>query len=446
MARIFKASSSAKPTARTNETTPRILAVTDLASDGRGVSRHQGKTVFVEGALPGEQVEIMHYRRHKQYSECQVKFVVEASTQRTNPFCQHFGTCGGCQLQHLSAESQLIYKQKALLSMLERQHKIVPKSIFPAIESAEKAYRSRARLGITHDRQLAFRAKSSAKLIPINSCLILADPLQELLPLLQTWVDLLPERAGVTHIELIAAQPQPAVVIRHIRPLPPQALEQLRPVSEKAYCWLQPENNGSLYELCGKPVSHLLSYALPDYQLDFKFQPGDFTQVNSPVNRHMVAQAIEWLAIQSDEDVADLFCGIGNFSLPIARFAKQVFAIEAEESMVSRGRSNALLNKLDNIDFRGLNLETQALTQILDRKQCKKVLLDPPRAGARFVCEQIAKSAVERLVYVSCNPASFARDSRYLLDAGFELLKLRVLDMFPQTAHLETMALFVRKS
>lgn len=444
MARIFKASRSSKPKASQKEKAPDSLTIVDLASDGRGVARHQGKAVFVAGALPGEEVEVMHYRRHKQFSECQTKAVIKASAQRVEPFCRHYDLCGGCQLQHLATEYQLSYKQKALISMLERQHNIVPKRLLGPIHSSDQGYRHRVRFGVSRDSKLAFRALASDQLVAIEHCPVLANSLSLLLPMLQDWLATLGDKPGVTHIELIAAEPKPAVVIRHLKPLDEQTLGRLKTLEANAFCWLQPEKKGPLYDLSGELVNTPLSYRLPEYQLRFEFEPGDFTQVNSGVNQQMVEQAIQWLEIKKDDDIADLFCGVGNFTLPIARFAHRVFAIEAEEGMVARGRHNARLNDLNNIDFRGFDLNTQALTQVLDREECKKVLLDPPRAGAKFVCEQIARSAVERVIYVSCNPASFARDSRLLVDAGFDLIELRALDMFPQTAHLETMALFVR--
>ena len=444
MARIFKPSRTGVGSPKNREVTPTNLVITDFSSDGRGIARHQNKTVFVSGALPGETIEVIHYRRHKRFSECQTKSVLTPCTQRIKPQCKHFGACGGCELQYLNAEHQLTYKQNALLSMLERQQKITPQSVLPAIKSTAYGYRTRARFGITRTNQLAFREGGNDELVPIETCPVLVEPLLKLLEPLNQWLSTLPSRSGVTHIEINNAEPLPAIVVRHIKPLSQKAINHLKTLNNTAVCWLQSEKNGLLRDLDGNIAALNLNYPLADYGLQFAFQPGDFTQVNQQVNAAMVKQALEWLALEKSDHVADLFCGIGNFTLPIARFSGRIFGIEADQQMVVRGERNAALNNIDNVQFIALDLNTQALTRFLDREQCQKVLLDPPRSGARFVCEQIADSAVQRVVYVSCNPASFSRDSRILVDSGFEMTALRVLDMFPQTVHLETMALFVR--
>lgn len=453
--RIFKAQEGKRPS---NESTPTELTIEDLSHDGRGVARHQGKTVFVGGALPGERVSVAHYRRHKRFSECETKRVIDASPERIEPSCPHYQHCGGCQLQHLSAVPQLAYKQKALLNLLKRQQGLEPAQLLPPIESPAYGYRARVRLGVDGAQQLSFREQGSDHLVAIRQCPVVDPLLAPLIPQLQAWLDTLPPKAGVTHIELLAAldandQPASGVVIRHLKPLSVAAKQSLEQLAGLSACWFQAEKQGSLQNAQGETADPRLYLQLPAVSdadgtlspVTLGFHPQDFTQVNPQVNRQMVAQALEWLNLTPADRVADLFCGIGNFTLPLAQQAGWVVGIEGAETMVGRGHENSARNGQPNCDFWALDLGSQALSSLLQTERINKVLLDPPRAGALFVCEQMATSAVERLVYVSCNPASFARDAAVLVDGGFVLAAMRVLDMFPQTIHMETMALFVRE-
>nr|WP_240946322.1 23S rRNA (uracil(1939)-C(5))-methyltransferase RlmD [Pseudomaricurvus alkylphenolicus] len=436
---MFKPGAGRRPS---SESTPHTLRVEDFAQDGRGVARHEGKAVFIRGGIPGETVEVSHYRRQKRFSECEVRRVLDASDDRAEPFCHHYGKCGGCQLQHMRAECQPGYKQQALLSQLQRQQKISPTNILEPVVSTPQGYRARVRLGVDRNHHLAFREQGSDRLVDIEHCPVLSPSLSTLLPKLQAWLLALPQKHGVTHIELLSAEPSPAVVVRHIRPLSCELRERLQEQIAEANCFWQGDRDGKLTDLRGAPVEALLAYTLDG--LTLAFEPGDFTQVNPAVNGEMVAQALQWLALEPNDRVMDLFCGIGNFTLPIARSGCQVTGVEAVEAMVTRARHNAHINGLENAEFLALDLEGQSLRKRLSSKAINKLLLDPPRAGAAKVCEQIGQSAVERLIYVSCNPASFVRDAGTLVRSGFELSQLRVLDMFPHTAHVETMALFVR--
>lgn len=442
--RVFKSQGGKRPS---TESTPTELIIEDLAHDGRGVARHEGKTVFVSGALPGERVQIAHYRRHKRYSECETRQVIQASAERLPPPCPHYDQCGGCQLQHLAPAPQLEYKQKALLNLLKRQQGLEPERLLPPVESPAYGYRARLRLGVDGAQRLSFREQGSDELVAIQQCPV-ADPrLAPLIPQLQSWLDRLPPKAGVTHIELLAAedahgQPATAAVIRHLRPLPEAARLSLGQTTGLSDYWFQGEKKGALQDACGAAADPRLYLQVSGVRLGF--HPQDFTQVNPQVNREMVAQALAWLALSAGDRVADLFCGMGNFTLPLAKEAAWVMGVEGVESMVDRGHENSARNDLPHCKFRALDLYSEALGPWLQQEGVNKVLLDPPRAGALFVCEQIATSDVERLVYVSCNPASFARDAAVLAAAGFRLAELRALDMFPQTVHMETMALFMR--
>lgn len=452
--RIFKAQAGKRPS---SESTPTVLTVEDLSHDGRGVARHEGKTVFVSGALPGEKAEVVHYRRQKRYSECEARNISEHSADRAEPVCPHYENCGGCQLQHLSPEKQLHFKQQNLLSLLTRQQEIEVGKVLEPITSLPYGYRSRVRLGVDANQRLAFREQGSDKLVAIDKCPVLQSSLASVLPRLQVWLDSLPPKSGVSHIELVAGfelsgESVTAVVIRHVKPLTvafKQAIAGLTVSHGVFRCWFQPEKNGALKDSAGITVDPRMYFELGEdgslrQPIRLGFHPQDFTQVNSLVNPHMVKQALSWLQLSSSDRVVDLFCGIGNFTLPMAQFASKVIGIEGVESMVVRGQENGAQNDLQNSTFLALDLNSQALGALLRREKVNKLLLDPPRAGAKFVCEQMADSEVERLVYVSCNPASFARDAAILAGVGYKLTELRALDMFPQTAHMETMALFVR--
>jgi 23S rRNA (uracil1939-C5)-methyltransferase len=453
LARIFKPSQSSrgKTAQKSAEKAPKQLSIESLSPEGRGVARHQGKAVFVTGGLPGETVEISHYQRNKRFSECRVKRVVEPSPYRVTPPCAHFYECGGCELQHLDIHEQLALKQQSLLDALA--HHLPDNAVFdvlPPITSSE-CYRSRARIGVSRDGKLGFRARQSEQLIAVDNCLVLEPQLQQLWPLLQLWLDGFSDASGVTHIELISAALKKGddlgagIVIRHIRSLQNEHRERLAELLKTAEipvaCLLLGEKGGEPVPLLDEEGPDF-SYCLLDDQVRLNFKPADFTQVNRGVNQQMVAQSLEWLALEKSDRVLDLFCGIGNFTLPMALQAGEVVGIEGVEAMVQRGRDNAELNGLDNVHFKALNLDQPDLGRALQRQQANKFLLDPPRSGAKFICEQMGLTDCESGVYVSCNPASLVRDAVILAQQGFELRALRVLDMFPHTAHLEAMALF----
>ena len=448
MARIFKPGGAKRAS---SESTPSLLQIESLSQDGRGVARHEGKTVFVDGGLPGEEVEVSHYRRQKRFSECQAKQITSASSDRIEPVCPVFSECGGCQLQHLQPNKQLLLKQQALLASLQRQHNLKPEKLVEPIHSPSEGYRNRVRFGIDRNQCLSFRRKQSDQLVAIKTCPVLHPALDALISPLQAWLDDLPAKSGVTHVEMIQALDenggdQSVLVVRHIKPLDSVHRESLQSQLAEVSCWFQGKKNGELTDAGQQPVDDELYLRLDAESLSLAFQPGDFTQVNDAVNQQMVVQAMDWLQPSREDRIADLFCGMGNFSLAIARRAGRVLGIEGSEAMVQRAAANAERNRLKNTEFVALNLESAQLLNRLNQQGINKLLLDPPRAGAKAVCEQLASSQMERIVYVSCNPASFARDAAVLVAAGYSLASLRSMDMFPHTSHMETMALFVHAS
>lgn len=423
--------------------TRQIITVTinDLDPFGQGVARHNGKAIFIEGALPGEQAEVQITEEKKQFSRARVKRLLTTSPERVDARCPHFGVCGGCQQQHASGALQQRSKSAALQRMIAREtgQDITPEAV---IAGPEYGYRRRARLGLQflpRQQKLAvgFRKAASAELVDIQVCPVLAPELASLLQPLRICLNSLKAVRRLGHAELVLADNGPVLVLRHLDALNEGDTALLHNFGAKAglTIYLAPDSD-RLIKLCGEA---------PYYQVDdlrLAFSPQDFIQVNDAVNRQMVAQALEWLDVQPDERVLDLFCGMGNFTLPLARRAKQVTGVEGVASLVAQGQYNAQSNTLNNAEFFHHNLEEDVTRQPWAQRGFEKVLLDPARAGAAGVMAQIAKLAPERVVYVSCNPTTLARDSKVLLAAGYRLERVRMLDMFPHTGHLESMALF----
>lgn len=427
--------------------------------DGRGLASLAGKTLFIQGALPGERVSARLLEDHPRYIEARVDQVIEGSTDRIEPACPHYQDCGGCQLQHVNPEAQLALKQQALMQQLQHWGKVTPKRILPAVSINPGGYRARARLGVWYENDgrvnLGFRQQHSKTIAPIHSCLVLAPVLNALIEPLQRWLEQLRSAQAVTHIELVLGGRQVAVILRHTKKLSELDTKGLAELASGHGCevWLEPNGNRGLTDLDGKPCNPRLEYSLGDVAL--AFHPQDFTQVNPQVNEYMVKQALALLDLQPDERALDLFCGIGNFTLPIANVCREVIGVEAVESMVLRGRENAERLGITNAKFIAADLAdlTHTLWQGLggQAQPIAAILLDPPRDGAKEAVTAIKRwtesgqLSPKRLVYVSCNPATLARDAAILAEAGYELDAAGILDMFPHTSHVESMALFLLK-
>ncbi|WP_052481139.1 23S rRNA (uracil(1939)-C(5))-methyltransferase RlmD [Gilvimarinus agarilyticus] len=431
---------------------PLTLDITALGHDGRGISKHEGKVVFVAGALPGEQVEARVVQESSRFSEAQLVEVITPSEQRISPACSHFGQCGGCQLQHLAAPDQLQAKQQVVLDQLRRFASLVPEQLADPITAEAFGYRARARLGVSFNKlgevTLGFRRAGDKQLVALVQCPVLQPSLQAVLAPLAQWLEQFNARA-VSHVELVASTPC-TLVLRLIRPLAAPALEALQNLADQNHwqVFLQPErDNKALTQISGTSVDPRLYYQLASARtqsspLRVGYHPTDFTQVNPSLNAKMVAQVMDWLALRANERLWDLFCGVGNFTLPAAQYAASVVGVEAIEAMVVRCRENARANQLDNIEFVAADLTQSSIDRLVQKVgRPDAILLDPPRDGAREVCEQLGTLKRARIVYVSCNPATFARDARILVDQGYRLQRFGVMEMFPQTSHLETMAL-----
>lgn len=416
-----------------------------LTHDGRGVARDaSGKTLFITQALPGEQVIAAVHRSHRRYDEAHVRERLTTSAERIVPPCPHYVQCGGCDLQHLALDGQRRHKREVLTNQLARQGLMLDQA--PALIAADGfGYRRRARLGVKRDAEgrihLGFRARGSHHLIDITHCPILVPQLEALLPPLQACLEGLQAPRQIGHIELVAGDEGVAVIVRQLRANPGDAHAWQR--------WAEVQGV-SLAQLEGRQEPRLrwvgkapgLGYTLKSggRSLQLNFAPGDFLQVNAEVNQKMVATALDWLQPDGNERVLDLFAGVGNFALALAPHVAHVIGVEGSPAMVARLSDNARHNGLYNVEARQGDL-TQAprLDPVPDL-----VVLDPPRDGAEAVSRALAASRVRRVLYVSCDPATLARDAGHLVHGGYRITRAAVADMFAQTAHLESMLLFER--
>ncbi|EIV6181946.1 TPA: 23S rRNA (uracil(1939)-C(5))-methyltransferase RlmD [Klebsiella aerogenes] len=426
--------------AKRRVTTRQIITVTvnDLDPFGQGVARHQGKALFIPGLLPQEQAEVVLVEDKKQYARAQVKRRLNDSPQRVAPRCPHFGVCGGCQQQHASIEQQQQSKRAALSRLMKRD-------VDDIIAAEPWGYRRRARLSLnyqpkTQQLQMGFRKANSSEIIDVVQCPVLVPQLEALLPAVRECLTSLQSQRQLGHVELVQADNVPLMVLRHTAALTAADKEKLERFSQT--------HGLSLYLA---PQSEILEHIRGDepwYTSDglrLVFSPRDFIQVNDGVNQKMVRTALAWLDIQPQDRVLDLFCGMGNFTLPLAKAAASVVGVEGVPALVAKGRENAALNELQNVTFFHENLEEDVTRQAWAKHGFDKILLDPARAGAPGVMAHIIKLAPRRMVYVSCNPATLARDSEALLQAGYRIQRLAMLDMFPHTGHLESIVLFERE-
>lgn len=424
--------------------------IVDLSHDGRGVARMDGKVAFIADALPGEQVTWRRTRRKRQADEGQMLSVEQASVDRVAPQCPHFGVCGGCALQHLSPEKQLSFKQKQMLDALERIGGVKPETVADAVTGPVWGYRRKARLAVRYvhkkDRVLVgFRERHAPYVADIQACEVLDPRVGRELLSMADLISQLSIREQLPQIEVATADH----VVLVFRVLSEPSAEDLALIRAYAQAhdfeiYLQPGGMDTVAPL--EPPARGLHYSPDGSDLRLNFEPADFIQVNGPVAQRMVQQALEWLAPQAGERLLELFCGLGNFSLPLAARGLSVTALEGDAGLIQRARANAEAQG-QQIDFKQADLfkvdgQEPWLNQTYDA-----VLLDPPRSGAKEVIPFIGRMAPARIVYVSCHPGTLARDAQTLVrDHGYVLKKAGVLDMFPHTAHVESMALFVKEA
>jgi 23S rRNA (uracil1939-C5)-methyltransferase len=430
---------------------PPAIEIADIESldhEGRGVARIGGKAVFVDGALPGESVRFQRVRRRRRYDDAIVVEVLRPSPRRVTPRCAHFGICGGCTLQHLDHAAQLEAKGRIVAEELARIGGVTPARWLPPLAGPIWSYRRRARLGSKFvDRKgrvlVGFRERGSPLLAELHRCEVLAAPVGEMIAALAILIGGLELRRRVAQIEVAVAENATALVLRVLDDPPEADLAALREfeAQHRIALYLQPGGLDSVVPLT--PPAVPLSYGLPGLPAGIEFAPTDFIQVNSELNRLMVDRALELLEPRSGDRALDLFCGLGNFSLPLASRVAEVTAVEGDAALVRRAEANAARNGIGNARFHVANLATEGLQAGWASERFDLVLLDPPRAGAREILSLAVASRPRRIVYVSCHAGTFARDAGILVERlGYRLVAAGIMDMFPHTSHVESIALF----
>ncbi|MCP3130108.1 23S rRNA (uracil(1939)-C(5))-methyltransferase RlmD [Shewanella sp. KJ2020] len=446
MAQFFKA----KPNSSKQLSAKLSLTVNQLDHLGAGIAQHQGKVVFIPGALPNENVQVQLTEQKKNYARAKLIKVDTPSPERVTPECPHYHTCGGCDLQHMSLAGQREHKEAALLDIMAKFAGTEGGALSPALTGEGWHYRRRARLATLFDKNtkqlsLGFRAASSSNVVPISQCQVLAKPLSDLIVPFAKLLNQLSAKASLGHLELIAADNGHFAVLRITKALNDKDLAKLSAFAEQHQIHICLQDNEGQFQGVGAelvlPVYQLLDANAQLDAVSLSFTPGNFVQVNGQINKAMVAQAMDWLAPAPGERILDLFCGMGNFSLPLAKMGADVIGVEGVAEMVTQARVNAKANNLDKLTFYHGDLSADLSLEPWMGK-IDKLLLDPARAGAFESLQWLKKMKPRKVVYVSCNPASLARDSAVLLERGYRLQRLGLIDMFPQTHHIEAMALF----
>ena len=426
------------------------IMVTALSHDGRGIAKLGGKTVFVDDALPGETVSIHIYRRRRDYDEARLTEILTPTAQRVTPKCAHFGVCGGCALQHLAPAAQLLAKQQTLLDNLQRIGGLQPVEVMPPLTGPEWGYRRRARLSARRvDAKqrvvVGFTERGRPFVTDTSRCEILDSAVGALVRPLGDLFTSLSIGDRIPQVELAVADNATVLVLRVLAP-PTDADRQELLAFERHHglrFYLQFGKPEDAVPLQAEPVD--LYYNLPDWKVKIGFQVTDFIQVNGDINRRLVKLAIDALAAERGHRVLDLFCGLGNFTLPLARIAAQVTGVEGEAGLVARARVNAGRNGIVNAEFEQADLFAEQHAGAWFQRSYDRILLDPPRAGAREIIAHFPRFKAQRIVYVSCHPATLARDAKVLVEEqGWHLHRAGVLDMFPHTTHVESIAVFER--
>ncbi|MCF6217179.1 MAG: 23S rRNA (uracil(1939)-C(5))-methyltransferase RlmD [Gammaproteobacteria bacterium] len=427
------------------------VTIESLSHEGRGVARVDDKVVFVNGALAGEEVVISYVRSASKFDEAQVDEVLTASEDRTEPKCPHFAVCGACSLQHMHSDKQIEAKQAQLLEHFAHIGKVVPEAVLPPLTGPLWGYRRKARLGVrnVHGKGrvlVGFRERYSPYLADMHRCEVLHPDVGERLDELSELIGSLDAHSEIAQIEVAVSDDVTAMVFRNLVALSEGDREKLIAYAKRTGIHLYEQPKGPKTVAALWPVEGELFYRLPEYDIEMKFRPGDFTQVNTDINQKMIPKALMLLDIQPHETVLDLFCGLGNFTLPLARKAKHVVGVEGDEGLVQRAIENARRNGIENVEYHVANLAEDVSQLAWMAQHYDKILIDPARSGALEVLHQLAKFTPEKLVYVSCNPATLARDAGVLVNEhGYRLKSAGVMDMFPHTTHVESIALFERK-
>ncbi|WP_369623588.1 23S rRNA (uracil(1939)-C(5))-methyltransferase RlmD [Marinobacterium sp. BA1] len=427
--------------------TPLELTVDRLSHEGRGIASHNGKTTFIAGVLPGERVQVRLTQVHKRYDEAELLQVTHPSLDRREPACAHFNQCGGCDLQHLNIDAQRLHKQQQVLDQLKRYAgvDIQPEQLFPTLTAAPLGYRRTARIGLNQRQRdgellVGFRRRGSNKLLNIDQCPILEPRLQPVFDVVRQHLSDATDVRQLTHIDLSHGDRSGFICFRATRSPSAELMQRLQAIADALQLQLIVALNDATIPADPAPCH----YSLPEFELELAFGSSDFIQVNADLNRLMVRQAVDWMDPGPEERVLDLFCGLGNFTLPLAQKAAQVVGIEGSSDMVAQAQRNAASAGLDNAQFYRANLSESFVHAPWYRSGFDLILLDPPRTGAREAVQQLAGYGARKVLYISCNPSALVADLPLLLQAGYRVARFGIMDIFPQTSHVESMLLLER--
>lgn len=431
-----------------------VLEIESLDLEARGVAHRDGKVVFVEGALPGERVLARIARRKPSFDTARTEQILKSSSQRVAPPCPYFGVCGGCAMQHLEPAAQVAVKQRVLEDALAHIGKVSPGRVLPPLHGPTFGYRYRARLSVRVVRKkggvlVGFRERRGSYVADMTSCLVLPPQVSNLLPLLRELVGSLSQPDRIPQIEVAVGDQVMALLLRHMEALTPADIALLRDFGERhnVSWWLQPKGPETVHLLDASDADRL-AYTLPEFGLRMPYRPTDFTQVNHAINRALISKALNLLNVQAGDRVADLFCGLGNFTLPLATRAAAVVGIEGSAALTERAFDAARQHGLDaKTAFSTLNLFEVDVQWLRDLGRFDRMLIDPPREGAEAVARALSAltpaERPQRIVYVSCSPATLARDAGILVhEGGYRLKSAGAINMFPHTGHVESIAVF----
>jgi 23S rRNA (uracil1939-C5)-methyltransferase len=428
---------------------PVLATIEALSHEGRGITHVDGKTIFVDGALKGESVMFRYRGSRAKFAEGSIEELMDnISVDRVEPACKHYSVCGGCSLQHISAEKQIEHKEQVLQEQLQHIGGVTAEQVLPPLTGPLWAYRHKARLGVKHVTKknkvlVGFREKYSSYVADIDSCEVLHPSAGKILRELGELISGLSVYNKIAQIEVAVSGQKTVLIFRNLTDLSGEDINKVDAFANQyeLAIYLQPGGPSTVMPLPGQDHSEL-SYLLEEGNISIQFSATDFTQVNVDINQQMVKRVVSLMDIQAADNVLDLYCGLGNFTLPMALKANQITGVEGAEPMVEKARHNAKLNNIENVNFISADLSAP-LIEALRTDSYDKVLLDPPRSGAQFVVEEMKMKNVRRLIYVSCNPATLARDAGILVrDKGFKLVTAGVMDMFPHTSHVESIAVF----
>lgn len=428
------------------------VEIESLSAEGRGIAHVNDRIVFIDQALAGETVLFKYTKLSKKIAEGRAVEILKASIDRVEAKCSAFAMCGGCSLQHMDASAQLELKQQTFVDHLQHIGHVTPENLLPPLTGPLWGYRHKARLSVRYVRKkerimVGFRESGSSFVADNEQCEILHPSVGLLLKALEECIGSMEQKERIPQIEVAVGDNQTVLVFRHLDPLAESDREILRALAIKHefVIYLQAGSPDEL-EALHPSEPEKLYYELAAHDVRVEFQPSDFTQVNPEINRKMLDTAIDFLQLNDNDKVLDLFCGLGNFSLPMAKKCAELTAVEGSAVMVKKARDNATKNNIDNVEFHMADLYSEEIASApWMKKKYNKILLDPPRSGADAVLRYLAKMEAERIVYVSCHPATLARDANVLVnELGYRLTDAGIMDMFPHTKHVESLAVFVK--